>query len=552
MKACAFVTNEEVKRHAENVGAFEEKMRRIEEDFDRVSGSGFFRIDKPGFMLVGTSKRWADLKKKNISCIGGLDTAKFTSKAGGGSGTSVHIFHPVLDELGRDFQHATNALNELQQAKYKEFMEAFAKKHASDVHSLCTDIKNTDFHVTCAYLALKYNYTKPDVHDNETPFISAKGLRHPIVERIEEETGYVGNDVSLGNGLLERGWLLYGLNAAGKSTLMKSIALSVWMAQAGMYVPASAFTFAPFSAIFSRITRGDNIYEGQSTFMVEVRELRNIIHRADSRSLVIGDELCSGTEAASAIGIVTAGLSRLTKIGACFIFATHLHDLTSISHVKEMISKKALGVYHLHVEYDHESGKLIYDRRLRPGQGDTLYGIEVCKALDIGEDFMNLAMVARKEYLASRTLQYPTTGGDVFDAKPSSYNASVRIQTCAICKQRGGEVHHIAFQKDADKNGFIGSSGTHKNHSSNLVVLCEACHMNVHKKGLCIKGYVKTSNGVELVVEQSAKQPEKENELVAVIQHKRFIEKKSLATVSRETGVSQYQVKKALKVVPGI
>ena len=117
------------------------------------------------------------------------------------------------------------------------------------------------------------------------------------------------------------------MNSAGKSSLMKSIGLNIIMAQAGMYVPCERLRYYPYKNIYSRIPGGDDIFKGQSTFVGEISELRNILKSADDRTLVIGDELCSGTETNSAIAIVCTGILDLIKKKSSFIFATHLHEL---------------------------------------------------------------------------------------------------------------------------------------------------------------------------------------------------------------------------------
>ena len=135
------------------------------------------------------------------------------------------------------------------------------------------------------------------------------------------------DDVHLGINK-QNGILLYGVNAVGKSSLMKSIGIAVIMAQSGFFVAAKEFTYSPYKHIFTRISNNDNIFKGQSTFAVEMSELRSILIRADKYSLILGDELCCGTETTSALSLVTAGVLRLCEKNANFIFATHLHKLS--------------------------------------------------------------------------------------------------------------------------------------------------------------------------------------------------------------------------------
>ena len=149
--------------------------------------------------------------------------------------------------------------------------------------------------------------SQKNIIDNENSYIDAKKLRHPIIEKIIS-TEYIPHNLELGK--KEIGILLYGLNAAGKSSLMKSVGINVIMAQAGMYVSADSFEFKPYKSIFTRISNNDNLFKGQSTFAVEMSELRGILTRANNSSLVLGDELCSGTETTSAVAIVATGIER--------------------------------------------------------------------------------------------------------------------------------------------------------------------------------------------------------------------------------------------------
>lgn len=513
-------------------------MEALLSDINDASGTHPFKLDetdRDGLYLTCTSKRFQEVKNKlqNFTFKHNQSVFDFTQvKVTQQASTTVKIFHPFLDELTRLSTQASQSLERATRKAYNNFIEFLTVNFEKEFKNVCFDIKQCDFQYTCAYNAITFRYSKPCITSScsRKAFVECKDLRHPIVERIQEEIPYVANDVSLGSDTNADGLLLYGLNAAGKSTLMKSIAIAVWMAQAGMYVPASEMRFKPYTSIFSRITRGDNIYLGKSTFMVEMAELRNILYRCDENSLIIGDELCSGTESASAIGIVTAGLAALSKKQASFVFATHLHDLTNISIVKSISN---LEVKHLHVEYDPLTKALVYDRKLRNGQGMTTYGIEVCRSLDIGKEFIDMANSVRSEYLSENT------------CKQSHYNAKCLVKQCSVCQSQADEVHHILQQKDADSNGFI--SFIHKNRLSNLVALCEKCHDDVHNKVILIKGYVLTSDGIKLNIEkEKALTEEDSSALVGRICKMRFEEKLSISNIAKTLNITQYQVKKAI------
>jgi DNA mismatch repair protein MutS len=310
-----------------------------------------------------------------------------------------------------------------------------------------------------------------------------KNMRHPIIERIQDDVEYIGNDIELN----ENGILLYGINASGKSSYMKAIGLNIIMAQAGMYVAADEMRYYPYNSIFTRISGMDNIYKGMSSFTVEMTELRNILQRCNKYSLVIGDEICCGTESISGISIVASGIDTLIKKKACFIFASHLHELTKISCISKHIKEKALSVKHIRITID-DKNRIIYDRKMQDGQGSKIYGIEVCKSLDMPFDFMKNAERIRKEV--------DGINKDIVKNKKSRYNSNVIVDKCKICDKDAEETHHISYQENANDDGYITSF--HKNAKHNLVPLCKDCHRKEHSGDLKIKGYIATSAGVIL------------------------------------------------------
>ena len=225
-------------------------------------------------------------------------------------------------------------------------------------------------------VSLENVYCCPKIIDkgNKSYFVS-KDLRHPLVEKIKTDVIYVPNDVSL----TEDGILLFGTNACGKSTLMKSVGLSLIMAQAGFFVPCSSFEYYPYTQIFTRILNNDNIFTGESSFAVEMSELRSILLRSNEKSLILGDELCSGTENVSALSIVSAGLKTLSDKKCSFIFTSHLHQLMDVSVIKNI---ENLKIFHLKIIYDQEKELLIYDRKLVEGSGPPIW-FRTCKATDL-------------------------------------------------------------------------------------------------------------------------------------------------------------------------
>lgn len=375
-------------------------------------------------------------------------------------------------------------LKDMIQMVFNQFVEKF-EVFQSELDSIIHFITTVDILYAKSTLAKKYNYCKPSIVEADKSFFSAKGLRHCLIEQIQTSEMYVTNDVTLGNGQVD-GILLYGTNAVGKTSLIRSIGIAVIMAQSGLYVPCKELLFKPYQYLFTRILGNDNIFKGLSTFAVEMSELRTILRLADENSLILGDELCSGTENTSAISIFVAGIQKLYASKSSFIFATHLHEIVEY---EEIASLDSVKLKHMTVVYDKERDLLVYDRKLKDGSGDSMYGLEVCKALSLPNDFLEMAYQIRMKY-------NPDTRS-MLSLKSSHYNTKKLMSVCENCgKNVGTEVHHLQPQKDADTDGMILNADNvfHKNNLANLVSLCESCHHEFHRKDIKHKK-VKTSKG---------------------------------------------------------
>ena len=345
----------------------------------------------------------------------------------------------------------------------------------------------------CIGIISKENgYTCPTIElPNESGSgFDIKNIRHPLVEASASRVSYVKHDVCLGydmNGLEHNsavnGWLVYGMNASGKSTLMKATGICILLAQAGCFVPAKEMILRPFQAVYTRILNQDNLIAGLSSFAVEMSELRDILRNANKYTLVLGDELCAGTESTSAQALVASGIQWLSARNAKFIFATHLHDLPNIINTTEL----RVEVWHLHVEYDVITKKLVYDRSLRRGSGSTLYGLEVARAMDLPFEFIEQAMKNRHLIIGS---------SKQVDAHTTSWNTNIVRKECEICKKQITselEVHHIK-SRASSINGIL-EDGSHMNNERNLIVICQTCHDKVHA-GIYDIGEIKhTSDG---------------------------------------------------------
>ncbi len=459
-----------VTRVAELEGIFQ----HITSDLNKLVGvDNAFKLEcgvAEGYSISITSKRFTDYRLQykgytKQTPFGDFNINNVTTKSPPKT-ASVKLVDHVLVDLNTALEEAKTQLTiELRQA----WMDFLAKLQEYDFTQLSRWLAETDVYCCNAKNATEYGYCCPNILDGgNTSFINATNLRHPIIERINEHSAYTPNDVQIGASA-QQGMLLYGTNMVGKSAYMKSIGLAVLMAQAGMYVAAENLTLAPYSHIFTRIPSGDDITRGLSTFAVEITELRNILRRAGARSLVIGDEVASGTESVSAVAIVAAGITELCEASASFVFATHLHDLPKLAGIKAL--QPRLGVYHMEVTYDPITKKLVFSRELKPGQGSALYGLEVCKALDLSDNFLRLSNMFRQELLG--------ISSEIVRPRRSRYNKNHYVDVCELCKQPATEVHHRIPQQKADANGLI-AKRFHKNAKHNLMNVCEACHDKLH------------------------------------------------------------------------
>ena len=248
---------------------------------------------------------------------------------------------------------------------------------------------------------------------------------------------------------------------------MRALGTAIILAQAGMYVPCKKFIFKPYKSIYSRILNQDNFFKGQSTFSVEMSELRVILQYADENSLVLGDELCSGTETVSALSIMMASLIRLHERRTSFLFATHFHEIVDFEELGQL---ERLKCFHVGLTYDVMTECLIYDRKLKPGSGTRSYGLEVCESLYMDKAFLEQAYNLRKKH-------FPEHEGSLSHEK-NKYNSKKIKGECELCGKPSVEIHHLQEQHKADDNGFI--DGFHKNHPANLMALCEGCHLKMH------------------------------------------------------------------------
>ena len=424
-------------------------------------------------------------RQDNVARVDGCplpEPSVVLKKTSGGS-----IESPYLEAIHWKVLALRKRLREEGEKELTTVCQQLVEKAENDLwETLESWVSEIDISLCLAKVAEARAFCRPVlVEDDSCASVEIDGLRHPLIESTATRVQYVQHQVHLGTKEDSQGWLVYGMNASGKSSLMKAVGISVLLAQAGSFVPAKSMKLSPFRAVLTRILNQDNLWAGLSSFAVEMSELRDILYRADSFSLVLGDELCSGTESVSATALVASGIQHLLKRQSRFIFATHLHGLMDLPLIQQ---EKKLGVWHLKVNYDAARDILVYDRTLHKGAGLSIYGIEVARALHLPPEFLETAMKTRRAILGEKTEE---------ESVVSSWNVNLIRKACEVCGEkivRNLEVHHIRERKEA-KGGKHFADGSARDAVSNLAVLCEKCHDLHHAGKLEVHAVVQTSQG---------------------------------------------------------
>jgi DNA mismatch repair protein MutS len=426
--------------------------------------------DRDGYYLSTTTKRSQTLTKAWPKHP--FQIKKHTNTA--------KLFSDELRALSNQKIVVAEKLKSAMRRAYLDLLEEMCMKWNDCMLNSQRLVAEIDAYQSLAFCAKKYKYCRPKLVKKDTGFITCKGLRHPIIEQIQRDQEYIPNDVTLGDD--HRGLMIYGCNSSGKSSLMKALGLAVIMAQAGSWVPCSDCEMTPFDQLFTRISGDDDLLNGHSSFVVELLELRNILERATSSSLVLSDELSRGTEATSGVAIVSSTVVQLAERRSCFMSATHLHELNRIKQVTENTD---IGHFHLEVDTHPTEDKLIYNRKLQPGSGDPIYGLRIARNIVRNQAFLDLAEKIQEEIMGNERL------------RTSNYSKDFFLGRCELCTSPAEECHHIKFQCTADKQKYIGNY--HKNRQHNLVALCKSCHLKVHQSKIQIEGWVMTETGKELM-----------------------------------------------------
>jgi DNA mismatch repair protein MutS len=434
--------------------------------------------DRDGYFFYTTKTRSSIiLKKMNDNC--NYEVKKY-------NGNNVKLVNGEFLEKSTKLIEYEQSIQKLVKEKYLEVLVNIDEKYGKLFNNICNFVGILDVSKSGALVSLTYNYSRPII-DNKydgLSYFSALEIRHPIIEVVNSDYDYIKNDIELLKGEHEKSSiLLYGLNSAGKSSLIKAVCLNIILCQMGYYSACKNFTYYPYNKMFVRISCDDNLYKSLSSNAVEITELRSILDYADSKSIVISDELCKGTETMSGISICASALLYLTNNNISYLNTTHYHELYEIENIKKL---ERLSIKHINVSYDEKNDNIIYTRKLLDGiPPNKYYGLEFASYLIKNDIFIKCAFDIRNKLI--------NKSDSILNNKTSNYNSDLIIDKCVICGIDGSEypldVHHIKYQQFFNKYDF------NKNKLSNLVVLCKTHHNEVHNDNLVINGFSSSIKG---------------------------------------------------------
>ena len=307
----------------------------------------------------------------------------------------------ITPELKKYEDTIINSKAKIEDLEYHLFKEISGKlkEHRKILSELAERLAYIDVMVSFAVSAIENDYAKPEM--NEEYSFEIEGGRHPVVEKLIGRTDYVSNDTVFTE--KESFVVLTGPNMSGKSTYMKQIALISIMAQIGSFVPAKKANLSVIDKYLTRIGASDDILTGQSTFMVEMSEVSNILNNATEKSLIILDEVGRGTSTTDGVSIATAiSMYIHDKISAKTVFATHYHELTDLEN-------KFAHIVNYRIEVDEKQGKVMFLRNIVKGGADKSYGIEVAKLAGLPKEILIesrkiLKRLEQKKELIERTV----------------------------------------------------------------------------------------------------------------------------------------------------
>jgi len=300
--------------------------------------------------------------------------------------TLVNAERYINEELKEYEQTVLHAEEKRREREYELFV-GIRERIAGEIRRIqksASALADLDATASLAEVAEKYNYCRPAVDDGDT--IEIRDGRHPVVERMPLAEGFVPNDVFLDRGS-NRLLVITGPNMAGKSTTIRQVAHIVILAQMGSFVPAAEARVGLVDRVFTRVGAGDILAKGQSTFMVEMTEVANILRNATPRSLILLDEVGRGTSTFDGLSIAWAVAEHIhdsANLGSRTLFATHYHQLTDLERTRE-------GVANYYIAVKEWGEKIIFLRKIMKGATNRSYGIQVAKLAGVPDEVIGRA-----------------------------------------------------------------------------------------------------------------------------------------------------------------
>ena len=309
------------------------------------------------------------------------------------------FINPELKELENTIFNARERIGDLEYQLFAELRDQCAAQ-VERIQTVADALAQIDVLAALADVAVRNQYTMPVVDDSAG--IEIVDGRHPVVEQMLKDSFFVPND-TLMDGKNETLAIITGPNMAGKSTYMRQVALICLMAQIGSFVPARSARLGVVDRVFTRIGASDDLAGGQSTFMVEMSEVAEILKNATSRSLLILDEIGRGTSTYDGMSIARAVLEYCAdkkKLGAKTLFATHYHELT-------VLEETIPGVRNYNIAAKKRADDIIFLRKIVRGGADQSYGIEVAKLAGVPQKVINRAKKILEELETGSGVQVP-------------------------------------------------------------------------------------------------------------------------------------------------
>ena len=341
-----------------------------------------------------------------------------------------------LEELQNRILGAEEKLKDLEYALFCTLREEIAAE-LPRIQKTARELAHLDAYLSLAKLAIKENYVRPRLSEGGSLFI--KEGRHPVVEKLLEEEQFIPNDTCLEEN--QEIAIITGPNMAGKSTYMRQVALIVLLSAIGSFVPAKEAELPICDRIFTRVGASDDLAQGQSTFMVEMSEVANILRNATKQSLLILDEIGRGTSTFDGLSIAWAVVEYIARhIQAKTLFATHYHELTELEGKLNNVKNYCIAV-------SKKDGEISFLRKIIPGGADESYGIDVAKLAGVPEGVLSRA----------REISAFLSDNDFMQENKNIVAKEGGLETDGNLESQDKQAKNGAFEKGESKNGASGA-----------------------------------------------------------------------------------------------